>query len=202
MNPLRCRATSSSATQNNFHLNGVTVFLSDQMQSDPHNTRFPGICTLASLQIFIVRNSKLQSCGIRCYIPEWLLCTVLEECTEFMLKWWLFHVKFQAKGAFCCNAWPYEEALQTSKTSETTCITTQCRFSQYSKLHPYCYVTSNLASHLALTLCYQYYVRINMVIQSISTWYCRQCFIKHRYSLLYHYPKWGAWVGDMYHPQR
>jgi len=32
--------------------------------------------------------------------------------------------------------------------------------------------TSNFASHLALTSCYQYYVRINMIIWSILTWYC------------------------------
>jgi hypothetical protein len=37
--------------------------------------------------------------------------------------------------------------------------------------------TSNLASHLALTSCYQYYVPINIIIQSISKWYSRQCLI-------------------------
>jgi hypothetical protein len=52
-------------------------------------------------------------------------------------------------------------------------------------------LTPNLASHLALTSCYWYYIRINMIIQSIYKWYCRQCFIKHRDSLLHHNPKWG-----------
>jgi hypothetical protein len=47
----------------------------------------------------------------------------------------------QIKGAFCCNACPYEEALQSSKTSETTCIMTQFCFSQYSKLHSYNYAS-------------------------------------------------------------
>jgi len=33
-------------------------------------------------------------------------------------------------------------------------------------------LTSNLASHLAPISCYEYYVRINMIIQSISIWFC------------------------------
>jgi len=55
------------------------------------------ICMFASVQLFTVGNSKFQSSGIWCYIPGWLLCKVLKKCTEFMIKWWLFHVTFMVQ---------------------------------------------------------------------------------------------------------
>jgi len=61
------------------------------------------------------------------------VCIFHKHCTAF-----IFRVR-RTKGAFCCNACPYEEALQSSKTSKTTCTMTQCRFSKDWNLHPYRY---------------------------------------------------------------
>jgi len=65
--------------------------------------------------------------------------------------------------------------------------------------------SSNLASLLALTSCYQSYVRFNMIIQSISAWYClnMQSYVHTVFFVCYHFFCYvydlfsysSAWIG-------